>query len=173
MNIVLEIMSRDNLHDIYEFELNNKEYFETVLPPRPIEYFSYETFCKLMKEFIEEQNKNECLMCIVRNETGMMIGRVNFSSIVDNGIVEAELGYRFCEESKGKGYASEAVKQIIKYGVEHYGIRKISAGTATSNIGSQKVLIRNGFKLISEHNNVMKVQDQFVNGLLFEKIVSD
>lgn len=40
-------------------------------------------------------------MCIIRNEMGKMIGRVNFFSIITDKIKRAELGYRIAKMKMG------------------------------------------------------------------------
>lgn len=59
--------------------------------------YKIEIFQKIMKEIIEEQDRAECYMYIIRNELGKMIEKVNFfsvSKIRNNEIKMAELGYR-------------------------------------------------------------------------------
>ena len=46
---------------------------------------------------------------------------------------------------------------------------EVTAGTAKENIGSIKVLERNGFKEIGEEKNVFKIKDKWVDGFLYSK----
>lgn len=168
MEIHIEEMSLDNLKKIYDFEVENKLYFEKTLPPRPKEYVNFETFERLMKEFLEEQARGEIYMCIILDSTKKIIGRVNLSSI-NRDMKKAEIGYRISEKEQGKGYASESVKMMIEKCTKKFDLEKIEAGTSTKNLGSQKVLIKNGFKLIAREEKIMKVNKQWIDGLLFEK----
>jgi len=59
----------------------------------------------------------------------------------------AELGYWLAETHWGKGIASKAVKQMVKYGFETFDITRIYARPFGSNAASQKVLEKCGFKL--------------------------
>lgn len=169
MTLTIELMNYENLKDIYKFELNNREYFEKLLPPRPKSYLNYDTFKITMEEIIKEQNNRECYMHVIRNQTGKMIGRVNLNCIETEDLVKAEIGYRFDEHEQGKGYASYAVKEILNKALNDYGIQVIRAGTATNNFKSQKLLEKNGFKLVGKEYEVMKVNGQWVDGLLYEK----
>ena len=123
-----------------------------------------------MNEIIEEQLRGECHMHIIRSGSGDMVGRVNLHSIEGEKVRKAELGYRIGEKDQGKGYASEAVKLVVKQGFEKYGLTKIEAGTSAENMGSQKVLEKNGFKLVGKEGKVMKINDKWVDGLLYEKL---
>ena len=59
---------------------------------------------------------------------------------------ETDIGYRFLPEYWGKGLATEASKEIIKYGFEKLQLDKIIGIAVAENIGSCKVLERVGFK---------------------------
>ncbi len=161
-------MSLENLKEIYDFEVENRLYFETILPPRPAGYFNFESFKILMNEILEEQACGDIYMCIVLDSAGKILGRVNLSSI-DRKVKRAEIGYRISEKEQGNGYASESVKIVIEKGIEKFGLELIEAGTSTINLGSQRVLTKNGFGLVGEEEKVMKVNGEWIDGLLFEK----
>ncbi len=169
MCVYIERMSQHNLKDIFEFEQENRDFFERILPPRPAAYFQYDTFCESMAFILSEQDSGLCHMAIIRNASGKMVGRINLSSIKKGQKVIAELGYRIAEKEQGKGYASEAVRIMLDEVVDLYGLDEVEAGTATTNMGSQKVLLKNGFVELRRVNRVMKVQGAWVDGLLFKK----
>lgn len=169
MSINIELIHLDNIKDVFDFEVENKEFFERTLPPRPEGYFNFNEFKNIMIEILEEQSRGECYMHIIRDQSGCVVGRINFHSVEGISHQEAELGYRIGELDQGKGYASEAVKLAAEKVFSDYGIKTIKAGTSTKNGGSQRVLEKNGFLLIGKEDKVMKVNGQWVNGLLYEK----
>ncbi len=71
MKIKIEAMSQEKYKKrSMTFEFENRHYFERTLPPRPSNYFNYESFKELMNEIILEQLNGECYMCIVRDKSG-------------------------------------------------------------------------------------------------------
>jgi len=58
----------------------------------------------------------------------------------------AEIGYWIGESYWGKGIATKAIKLITKYGFEDLKLVRIHAGVFEFNIGSMKVLEKNGYK---------------------------
>jgi len=161
-------MSLNNLKDIYNFEIENKTFFEKGLPPRPEGYFEFSSFKVMMLEILEEQSDGACHMHIIRDSDGTVIGRINLHSITTGKVTEAELGYRIGEKEQGKGYASASVDLILQKAFLDYGITSIKAGTSTENIGSRKVLEKNGFNLVGEEKKVMKINGRWLDGLLFK-----
>ena len=56
-----------------------------------------------------------------------------------------EIGYALTPNERGKGYCTEAVKIILDYLFLSKSIVRVQAITEVRNVGSQKVLEKNGF----------------------------
>ena len=81
------------------------------------------------------------------------------------------LGYGLSKlEYRGKGYATDAAKVMLKYGFHHLGLERISATTQENNIGSQRVLEKCGFTLEGRERKAEyfagKRHDRLIYGLL-------
>jgi len=83
---------------------------------------------------------------------------------------EFELGYRIGENHQGKGYASEAVRNLTKLAFDSYGIDYIQALTSPNNIASQIILIKNGFAFIKRIPNDVEVNGAFEDSIVFERV---
>jgi ribosomal-protein-alanine N-acetyltransferase len=59
----------------------------------------------------------------------------------------AEIGYDLLKEYWGLGIMSETVKAIVEYGFEELNLVRIEATVDSENIGSIRVLEKNGFVL--------------------------
>ncbi len=140
--ISLELLSEENSLDVYFFEKENREYFERNLPPRPANYFDLEGF-------------------------NVMVGRINLS-VLENNRKTAELGYRIGENVSNLGYASEAVKLVLEKAFTTYGFNRIIAGTATGNLASQRVLLKNGFTFSRVIENNLQIHNEWVHTVVFE-----
>lgn len=58
---------------------------------------------------------------------------------------KAELGYVLAKKYWGKGYATQAIKLTLEAGFDDLDIVRIDAYVDPGNIGSQRVLEKNGF----------------------------
>ena len=106
---------------------------------------------------------------IIKKETLEVIGDLGFKGI---NIVEEniDLGYGIIEEERRKGYAAEAVKEIIRWAFLNKNVREITANCLTENTNSMKLLSKFNFvqkgvegntiywKLLNE-NYIKHVQD--------------
>ncbi|GAA0178595.1 GNAT family protein [Clostridium sediminicola] len=170
MSISIHLLSKCNAEEILEFENQNRDYFETVIPTRGDSYYNIENLKQILEEIEEEQSKGLCYMYLIRNEKGELVGRINLFSVLRGIFQKAEIGYRIGEEYNGKGYATEAVKLVCKEAFERYKLHRIEAGTSSKNIGSQIVLIKNGFEFIGRTRKVININGKWEDGILFEKL---
>ena len=94
------------------------------------------------------------MLGIFLREDGRHIGNIKIGPVVTRH-ARAELGYLIGDRSEwNKGFASEAIREVVRYGIEELGLAKITAGIYETNIGSAKALLKAGFKLeatISSH----------------------
>lgn len=63
---------------------------------------------------------------------------------------EIDLGYRFKPSAWGNGYATEAAKATLEYGLNVLKLKKIIAHAHIDNVGSQKVLEKIGMQYAGE-----------------------
>ena len=165
--IRLELLSEENSTDVYSFEKENREYFERNLPPRPATYFDSEGFKEITRELLREQENHDVYMHLIRDAQGVMVGRINLS-VLENDQKTAELGYRIGENYTNLGYASEAVKLVLDKASHAYGLNKIIAGTATDNLASKRVLLKNGFTFSKIIENDLQIHNEWVHTAVFE-----
>ena len=165
--ISLELLSEENSLDVYLFEKENREYFERNLPPRPANYFESEVFKEITRELLREQENHDVYMHLIRDSQGVMVGRINLS-VLGKDRKTAELGYRIGENVSNLGYASEAVKLVLEKAFTTYGLHRIIAGTATDNLASQRVLLKNGFTFSRVIENDLQIHNEWVHTAVFE-----
>ena len=165
--ISLELLSEENSLDVYFFEKENRKYFERNLPPRPANYFDLEEFKEITRELLREQENHDVYMHLIRDAQGAMVGRINLS-VLGKDRKTAELGYRIGENVTNLGYASEAVKLVLEKAFTTYGLHKIIAGTATDNLASQRVLLKNGFTFSRVIENDLQIHNEWVHTAVFE-----
>ena len=165
--ISLELLSKANSLDVYSFEKENREYFERNLPPRPANYFDSDGFKEITRELLTEQDNHDAYMHLTRDSHGVMVGRINLS-VLESDRNTAELGYRIGENVTNLGYVSEAVKLVLEKAFTIYGLNRIIAGTATSNLASQRVLLKNGFTFSRMIKNDLQIHNEWIHTAVFE-----
>jgi [ribosomal protein S5]-alanine N-acetyltransferase len=79
----------------------------------------------------------------------------------------AELGYWLAEPFWGRGIVSEAVKQMVRYGFEHWDITRIFARPFGPNTASQKVLEKAGFILEARLEKTFYKNGEYLDELIY------
>jgi len=107
-----------------------------------------EFFCKLYSD------KTNLQLAIVTKKNNILIGTVGLHQInflhqrADISIIIGEKNYW------NKGYATDAVKILIKHGFNKMNLHRITAGVVEENIASLNLFLKLGFKkegILREH----------------------
>lgn len=70
-----------------------------------------------------------------------------------------EIWYKLLPEAWGKGYATEAIKRLIRFGFQELKLHRIEAGCAVANIGSIKVLEKAGLEREGRKRQVLPLKN--------------
>ncbi len=99
-------------------------------------------------EFVKAQrdNNHSVLFAIIQKENDKHIGNIKIGPINFHHH-HADISYFIGEKSEwNKGYASEAIRLICRYGFEELHLHRIEAGAYCTAIGSIRALEKNGFQ---------------------------
>ena len=104
-------------------------------PPRSLA----ETRRRLAK-IIEHQKKHGfSLWALIRKEDGGLIGDCGLILVEGKG-PEVELSYDIAYEFWGKGYAREAARECLRYGLEDLGLQRIVGLTYKDHYASRRIM---------------------------------
>ena len=157
MDIFIEKLDVTDAEDLLNFEVENRIFFEEMVPTRGDEYYNLATFKKRHEALIEEQVIGSSYCYLIKDKDSLKIlGRIN---IVDIDKKNGYLGYRVGQEYTGKGIASKALELLLAI-VSDDEINQIKAKTTNNNIASQRVLEKNGFKKMCTSNEEVKLNGQ-------------
>lgn len=171
MEISIKLLSVPEMDKILEFELLNREFFEKTCLPRGDSYYELDNFKRIIEDLVQEQGEGLLFMYLIYNNMGEIIGRVNLADVQRGNFNKAELGYRIGEAHQGRGYATKAVKLILEEVINNHKLHRIEAGTSVNNIGSQIVLIKNGFRFVGKQEKYILLNGEWHDNIIFEKVI--
>ena len=159
MELNLKILQVDDVNNAYvRWYLNN----EVVrFSDNQYRNFTLEGQCEYV---------NACLIDTNTDLYGIFDGDLHIGNIVINGLESlhwrAEITYVVGVPSYwGKGVGFFAVASIVELAKNKYNLNKLIAGLAEGNLGSQKILERNGFILEGQ-----RIKHLFYNGEYFNQL---
>lgn len=135
----VKALRREDEAALYVFECMNRSYFERYVPSRGDAYYEPESFRQALDRLLTEQaNGDGCYYLIWHGTT--IVGRLNVHHIDDE---TGEVGYRIGEGHGGRGYATNALQQLLTF--DFPGFNRLIAETTIDNVASQHVLMHAGF----------------------------
>ena len=167
MKIKLKPLHEDDALAIAKLA-NNKKIWNNIRDamPHPYEKEDADLFIGLKKE-----EDPICTFAIVSDD--IICGVIGLEIQKDIYRKSAEMGYWIGEPYWGRGIASEAVRLILKYGFEELGIERIFAAAFDHNIGSMRVLLKNGFVKEGILRKAVYKNETYLDEHRFAKLKSD
>lgn len=164
MDISIKKLEETDFEKLFEFELENRVYFEEIVPGRGEDYYHFDIFQKKNKILLDEQSRGLSYFYLITNKEGLILGRMNLVDI-DKSQGVGHIGYRVGQSQTGKGVAKEALKLLLET-LTALNIKWIMAKTTENNVASQKVLEKNGFEKMDSNGEEIEMNGQvfkFVN----------
>ena len=161
MELNLKILQVDDVNDAYvRWYLNNE-----------VVRFSYSQYRNFTLEG-QCEYVNACLIDTNIDLYGIFDGDLHIGNIVIKGFESlhkrAEITYVVGVPSYwGKGVGFFAVASIVELAKNKYNLNKLIAGLAEGNLGSQKILERNGFILEGQRIKHLLYNGEYLDQLDF------
>lgn len=159
--IYIEKLQVTDAEGLYKFELENRLFFEEMVPTRGDDYYNPEIFKNRHEALLEEQVQGDAYFYLIKDKDSSIIGRINIVEI-DKSQKIGYLGYRVGQAHIGKSIATKALKLLLETVIEK-DIKQIKAKTTTNNIASQRVLEKNGFERIATVGEEFELNGQKLN----------
>lgn len=126
------------------------------------------------RRYIEEMLKREeagthLYASVALRATGEIIGTVmifNFEREANH----AEIGYVFSRKHWGRGYGTEAAALMSTFAFDSLCLHKLHARVVDANIGSARVLEKNGFELEGRLKDYYFIDGSYYDLILYGKL---
>lgn len=118
------------------------------------------------RAFIEMTLASDPISVFAITDDDRVIGGIGLHPQQDVQRLNAELGYWLAEPYWGKGIMSRAIPQMIEFGFQNLNINRIFARPYGSNLASQRVLEKAGFRLEGRFEKTL-----IKNGVLEDELI--
>lgn len=119
------------------------------------------------EKFIAFANQNSPPHILAIDINGEAVGGLGLHPQQDIQCKNAELGYWLGEPFWGNGIVTAAVKQMVTYGFKNFDMTRIFARPFGTNIASQRVLEKAGFKLEGRFEKTLFKNGEFLDELFY------
>ena len=145
--LYLRELTPDDAEMFCEFLLKNRDHFEDSGPAYNEEYLDVKFHRKqLERSAVESADGRHYKFGIFRKEkSSTIIGTVALSNIMMGNFCSCFLGYRIDKDECSKGFATEALEQVISFAFGTLNLHRIEANIIPGNIASICVAEKLGF----------------------------
>ena len=141
---------------LYDFEMRNRQWFESLIAPRNENFYSYVGVAEHIELLTEQIALGEVYsMVLVKGET--IIARGNLKDIDGSS---AYVGYRVDKDHVSQGIASLCLSELLEVGGNKYRLHALKAQALGNNPASQRVLEKCGFQAVYTLSDFMTINGQ-------------
>lgn len=166
--LALRPLGDDDAPALLALLLANRAFLEPWSPRSAPGYYTAEGVLADIRDKRRQQEGDAAYsLGIFLHESGALLGRVTLSRITRGPFQNAGLGYWLAERHNGRGLMSEAVAAVLGYAFGPLGLHRVEAATLLHNVGSQRVLIKNGFVRIGVSPRYLQIDGRWQDHVLF------
>ena len=169
MTLSIRLMSAGDAEPLVEVLRVNRDFLAPWEPARTDEYFSLEHQRREIAQLTEQHLDGAALPYVILSD-GELVGRIVVSNIVRRAFHSGDLGYWVSQSWNGRGIATAAVAAMVTIAFDDSRLHRLQASTLQHNLGSQRVLQRNGFESIGAARKYLRIDGQWQDHLLFQRI---
>ena len=160
--ILCKIVS-EHASDMYEYSCDSEvTRYLTWSPHSSLK--ETERYIKLLQRKYADGTFND--WGLVLKDTGKFIGTCGYTSF-DKAENKGEVGYVLAKDYWGKGLAAEAVKAVMHFGFEKFGLDSFCAKHMEGNDASGRVMQKCGMKFENMYRHSMFIKGEFKNIVVY------
>jgi RimJ/RimL family protein N-acetyltransferase len=109
----------------------------------------------VFEELVKKNGKDGFnLWLIIEKESNLILGSAGYMGRPNNK-GNIEIGFGIIPVRRKKGFCSESVKALLKWGLSHDDVNGIIARCDKSNIASRKTILKLGFEYLHEKDDLL------------------
>lgn len=158
-HLILRKMDKKDADDMYDYAKRTDTTRYLLWNPHPDRKFSYQYLVYLNHQYKVGEFHD---WAVVDKDSGRMIGTCGFTRF-DYQNDGAEIGYVLNPDFWGRGYATEAVQRVIRFGFDYLGLHRIEAKYMEENIASRRVMEKCGMIFEGIRRDGILVKGRYVS----------
>ncbi|SFR19658.1 MULTISPECIES: GNAT family N-acetyltransferase [unclassified Paenibacillus] len=170
----IRLLQVNDAERLLEIRRENFDFFKPFEPERPEIYFTLEEQARLISNGLEAAQAGQgYTFGLFLLENNKLIGRMELSGIARGPFQNANLGYFVDPAYHGQGYATSAVKDIVRYALNELELHRIQAGVMPRNTPSNRVMEKAGFRREGLALNYLKINGVWEDHVLYAVTAED
>ena len=143
--VTIRPLALDDAAALLDLRSRHRAFLEPWEPLRDDAFYTLERQRQGVEAAVRERDEGRGAPFVVVHERAV-VGAVNLSSIVRGVFQNAYVGYWISPEFGGRGFATEAVRQVVATAFRTLALHRVQAAVIPRNAASIRVLEKVGFR---------------------------
>lgn len=156
----------DDAKSMAAYFVRNKEAHAPWVPVRPPEFYT-EEFHRTMLADDKHTGRARRIGCLL---DGAVVGIISIDAIEYGVFCNARIGYSVDSLRENIGIATNLVRLAVMVAQEDLGLHRLEAAVMPANIGSAKVLEKNGFSAIGLSPRHLRIAGSWSDHIIYSRI---
>lgn len=173
MDTITRLATLDDAPDLARLNREHHDFLAPWEPLRPAEFFTDEGQRSQLAASLERHARGECEPRVVLDDAGAVAGQITLHAITRGALQSSTLGYWVAPTEGGRGRATRAVGELVRFSFDTLGLHRLEAGTLVHNVRSQRVLEKNGFERFGLAPALLRIAGEWQDHVLFQLLNHD
>lgn len=151
----------------------NRDHLAPWEPTREETFFTEGSQEMHAQQCVDDAALGRSIRFVIESDDGEIRGRMNLNNVVRGAFWSADLGYWIDATRLRRGLATRAVAQISEYARGELLLHRLQAATLLHNLGSQRVLLGNGFERIGLAPKYLRIAGEWQDHVLFQLLLEE
>jgi ribosomal-protein-alanine N-acetyltransferase len=166
--IATRLVTLDDAPALAELLRANREFLAPYEPLRSDSYCTEEGQLAVVQDSLSRCEQGTALPHVILDDSGRVIGRITLNGIVRASFQSCSVGYWVGAAFNGRGFATAAVREIVRVAFEELDLHRVQAETLLDNVRSQRVLERNGFVRYGMAPRYLKIAGRWQDNIMYQ-----
>jgi [ribosomal protein S5]-alanine N-acetyltransferase len=163
---VTRLVTPDDAPALTALLVEAREAFAPWEPLRGDEFYTLEKQQDLIVSGLAAHEAGSSVPLVILDGS-TVVGRITLNGVTRGALQSAALGYWVGPKSQGRGLATAAVADAVALAFGELQLHRLQAETLLDNTGSQRVLLRNGFRPYGVAPNYLNIAGRWQDHVLF------
>lgn len=167
--VTLRDVARDDAAHLARITVRNRADIEATDPPRAEAFYTVDGQVERIQRVLGAVAAGELRFFVILVD-GAVIGDIGIEGIQRGPVLSGRAGYLVDREHRGRGIATEALRRLTLIAFGEMGLHRLEAGVLVSNVASQRVLEKAGFRRVGLVERNLFVAGRWQDNYLYELV---
>jgi [ribosomal protein S5]-alanine N-acetyltransferase len=161
---VIRRLSAGDAEELTTLLVANRARLQPLEPDRPDDFYTV----AFQRDRLANIPDGRWLFGIVDGDA--LAGTIGVNNTIRGPLQSANIGYWIDEPRQGRGLATAAVGDVVRFAFDEADLHRVEAGTLPENFASQRVLEKNGFERIGLARRYLLIGGDWRDHILFQRV---